>query len=74
MSKSTRATAAQPTVLDRLRQARAERDRTREESDAAFVAQVREAMGQRNGYLVREIAEAAGLSRERVYQIAAGRQ
>jgi DNA-binding phage protein len=61
--------AKDPAILDRLRQARLERDQTRERSEAAFAEQVRAAMAQRNGYLVREIAEAAGLSRERVYQI-----
>lgn len=66
--------AAGGTMLDRLREAREARDRTRDQAEAAFAEQVREAMRDRDGYLVREIAEAAGLSRERVYQIAAGRR
>lgn len=61
-------------MLDRLRQAREKRDRTREDVEAAFAEQVRQAMRDRQGHPVREIAEAAGLSRERVYQIVQGRR
>ena len=64
MNQSPRDTA----MLDRLRQARA----ARAEHEQAFVDQVRTAMADRNGHPVREIAEASGLSRERLYQIARG--
>lgn len=63
-------TQPDPLLLDQLREAR----RLRDEHEQAFTAAVREAMRDRRGNTVREIAEAAGLGRERVYQIAADRR
>ena len=54
-----------PAVLERLREAR----NLQKQHDAAFAEAVRAAVANRRGYTVREIAEAAGISRERVYQI-----
>ncbi len=59
-----------PTMLDRLREA----SRLRAQHEEAFAEQVRAAMADRQGHMVKEIAEAAGVTRERVYQIAAGRR
>lgn len=58
------------TMLDRLRAARDARDH----SEQAFAEQVREAMRDRHGHTVRELAQAAGISRERAYQIRDGRR
>lgn len=57
-------------MLDRLREARKSRD----DCEQAFREQVSEAMANRDGHTVSAIAAAAGLSRERVYQIAQGRR
>jgi hypothetical protein len=57
-------------VLDRLHEARQSRD----EHELSFRQTARDAMADRDGLTVREIAEAAGRSRERVHQIAQGRQ
>jgi DNA-binding phage protein len=57
-------------MLEGLRQARQMRD----QSEQAFADAVRGAVHDRGELTVREIAEAVGLSRERVYQIAAGKR
>jgi len=66
---ATRA-AKDPVLLERVREAQ----RLRHEHEAAFVEAVRHAVANRGGYTVREIAQAAGISRERAYQIAGGRR
>lgn len=55
-----------PAVLERLREAR----NLQKQHAAAFAEAVRSAVANRRGYTVRELAEAAGISRERIYQIA----
>lgn len=62
--------AKDPKVLEQLRCARQLRD----EHEQAFIEAVRLAAQKRGGHTVQEIAEAAGISRERVYQIRDGRR
>jgi hypothetical protein len=57
---------ARPAMLERLQDAR----RPRQRHEAAFSEAVREAERDRGRYRLQEIAEAAGISRERVYRIA----
>ena len=57
-------------VLERLHEARQAGD----EHEPSFRQTARDAMADRDGLTVGEIAEAAGLSRERGYQIAQGRR
>jgi hypothetical protein len=61
---------SESSTLKRLRDAR----RLRSEHEQAFRDQVRQAMADRGGHTVIEIAEAAGITRERAYQIAQGRR
>jgi hypothetical protein len=56
----------QDTMLDRLRRARD----ARVEHEQAFAETVRAAMADRQGHAVTEIAQAAGITRVRAYQIA----
>jgi hypothetical protein len=62
--------ATSTTLLDRLRRAR----EARAEHEQAFAETVRAAMADRQGHPVSEIAQAAGITRVRAYQIAAGRR
>lgn len=59
-----------PEVLSRLNDARVRR----EQGEAEFAAAVRAAMEQREGLTVGAIADAAGITRVRAYQIADGRR
>ncbi|MFI5831108.1 hypothetical protein ACIA6C_28305 [Streptomyces sp. NPDC051578] len=61
------------TMLDEIREARIERDRIKDEADAEFYAAIRTAVAGRKAPIT-AIAEAAKLSRERIYQIRDGRR